>query len=83
MKLFQQLLVAPAALGLLATGANAAELNINGVSDYAASADQVTSVTQFSDVYPTDWAYQALATWLRPTAASPVTPTAPSVATGP
>ncbi|WP_115160815.1 iron uptake porin [Synechococcus sp. UW86] len=60
MKLFQQLLVAPAALGLLATGANAAELNINGVSDYAASADQVTSVRQFSDVYPTDWAYQAL-----------------------
>ena len=66
MKLFQQLLVAPAALGLLATGVNAAELNINGVSDYAATAsgnslDQVTSVTQFSDVYPTDWAYQALA----------------------
>ncbi|MCB4400789.1 iron uptake porin [Synechococcus sp. MU1625] len=61
MKLFQQLLVAPAALGLLASGANAAELNINGVSDYASSADQVTSVTQFSDVYPTDWAYQALA----------------------
>ena len=59
MKLFQRLLVAPAALGLLATGANAAELNINGVSEYAA-ADQVTSVTQFSDVYPTDWAYQAL-----------------------
>ncbi|MDG2328655.1 MAG: porin, partial [Synechococcus sp. cluster2_bin.44] len=53
MKLFQQMLVAPAALGLLASGANAAELNINGVSDYAASADQVTSVTQFSDVYPT------------------------------
>ncbi|MDC3056681.1 iron uptake porin, partial [bacterium] len=61
MKLFQQLLVAPAALGLLASGANAAELNINDVSDYAASADQVTSITQFSDVYPTDWAYQALA----------------------
>ena len=59
MKFFQQLLVAPAALGLMATGANAAELNINGVSEYAA-ADQVTSVTQFSDVYPTDWAYQAL-----------------------
>ena len=73
MKLFQQLLVAPAALGLMAPlavvsspAANAAELNINGVSDYAATAsgnslDQVTSVTQFSDVYPTDWAYQALA----------------------
>ncbi len=83
MKLFQQLLVAPAALGLLATGANAAELNINGVSDYAASADQVTSITQFSDVYPTDWAYQALANLVETTAASPVTPTAPSVATGP
>ena len=66
MKLFQQLLVAPAALGLLASGANAAELNINGVSDYAATAsgnslEQVTSVTQFADVVPTDWAYQALA----------------------
>ncbi|OUW29828.1 MAG: porin [Cyanobacteria bacterium TMED177] len=61
MKLFQQLLVAPAALGLLASGANAADLNINGVSDYAASEEQVTSITQFSDVYPTDWAYQALA----------------------
>ena len=66
MKLFQQLLVAPAALGLLATGANAAELTTNGVSDYAAtssgnSLDQVTSVTPFSDGYPTDWAYQALA----------------------
>ena len=73
MTLVRQLLVAPAALGLLAPlavvnspAANAAELNINGVSDYAATAsgnslDQVTSVTQFSDVYPTDWAYQALA----------------------
>jgi len=59
MKLFQQLLVAPAALGLLAPVAQAADLNIAGVSDYAA-AEQVTSVTQFSDVYPTDWAYQAL-----------------------
>ena len=60
MTFVQQLLVAPAALGLIASGANAAELNINGVSDYAGSADQVTNVTQFSDVYPTDWAYQAL-----------------------
>ncbi len=41
----------------------AADLNINGVSDYASDEDieQVTSITQFSDVYPTDWAYQALA----------------------
>ncbi len=36
MKLFQQLLVAPAALGLLAPlAANAAEVNINNVVDYA------------------------------------------------
>jgi len=63
MKLFQQLLVAPAALGLLAPmAANAAELNINGVSDYSASSEEVKSISQFSDVYPTDWAYQALTT---------------------
>jgi len=61
MKLFQQLLVAPAALGLLAPmAANAAELNINGVSDYSASSEEVKSISSFSDVYPTDWAYQAL-----------------------
>ena len=71
MTFVQQLLVAPADLGLLATGVNAAELNINGVSDYAATAsgnslDQVTSVTQFSDVVPTAWAYQALAHLVEP-----------------
>ena len=62
MKLFQQLLVAPAALGLLAPVAvSAAELNLAGVNQYSGSTeDQVTSVTQFSDVKPTDWAYQAL-----------------------
>jgi len=62
MKLFQQLLVAPAALGLLAPMAvSAAELNMSGVDQYAASSqDQVTSISQFSDVRPTDWAYQAL-----------------------
>ena len=57
MKLFQRLLVAPAALGLLAPMAvNATELNIDGVSDYAASGEQVTSIAQFADVYPSDWA---------------------------
>ena len=67
MKLFKQLLVAPAALGLMApVAANAAEMNVSGVSGYAsvshetAAEEQVTSITQFSDVYPTDWAYQAL-----------------------
>jgi len=60
MKLFQQLLVAPAALGLLApVAAQAADLNLTGVNEYA-SQEQVTSVSQFSDVKPTDWAYQAL-----------------------
>ena len=66
MKLVQQLLLAPAAIGLMAPfavvnspAANAAELTINGVSDVATlsvgnSLDQVTSITQFSDVYPTD-----------------------------
>ena len=49
MKLFQQLLVAPAALSLLAPVAHATDLNIAGVSDYAVE-EQVTSVTQFSDV---------------------------------
>jgi hypothetical protein len=38
---------------------SAAEINIDGVSKYASS-DQVTSINQFSDVQPTDWAYQAL-----------------------
>jgi len=60
MKLFRQLLVAPAALGLMAPmAANAAELNVNGVSDYSATSE-VQSISNFSDVYPTDWAYQAL-----------------------
>ncbi|MEY3750927.1 MAG: hypothetical protein RLZZ186_1346 [Cyanobacteriota bacterium] len=60
MKLFQKLLLAPAALGLMApVAASAADLNIAGVSQYA-SQEQVTSISQFSDVKPTDWAYQAL-----------------------
>ena len=60
MKLFQQLLLAPAALGLLApVAASASDLNLSGVEAYA-SQEQVTSISQFSDVKPTDWAYQAL-----------------------
>jgi len=58
MKLFQKLLVAPAALGLMAPmTVTAAELNINGVSDYSASGSEVQN---FSDVHPTDWAFKAL-----------------------
>jgi len=61
MKLFQQLLVAPAALGLMApVAATAAELNMTGISDYSAASEEVKSISSFSDVYPTDWAYQAL-----------------------
>jgi len=60
MNLFQKFLLAPAALGLMApVAASAADLNIAGVSQYG-SDEQVTSITQFSDVKPTDWAYQAL-----------------------
>ncbi|WP_320666550.1 iron uptake porin [Prochlorococcus sp. MIT 1307] len=60
MKLFQQLLVAPAALGLMApVAATAAELNVNGVSEYS-NPGQVESISNFSDVHPSDWAFQAL-----------------------
>jgi hypothetical protein len=59
MKLFQQLMLAPVALGLFAPAATAAELNLSDVNQYS-SQEQVTSISQFSDVRPTDWAYQAL-----------------------
>jgi hypothetical protein len=55
----KQLMLAPVALGMLAPVAQAADLNMSGVNQYA-SAQQVTSVTQFSDVQSSDWAYQAL-----------------------
>jgi len=61
MKLFQRMLVAPAALGLMAPiAANASELNVKGVSEYSSSSEQVATASQFSDVRPSDWAYQAL-----------------------
>jgi hypothetical protein len=59
MKFFQQLMLAPVALGMVAPAVSAAELNMTDVNQYS-SQEQVTSVTQFSDVRPTDWAYQAL-----------------------
>ena len=56
----KQLMLAPVALGMVApVAANAADLNMAAVNQYATS-EQVTSVTQLSDVQPTDWAYQAL-----------------------
>lgn len=40
-------------------GANASGLNLGAVNQYSTQ-EQVTSVSQFSDVRPTDWAFQAL-----------------------
>ena len=47
---------------MLPLAASAADLQLDAVNGYAGSAgrDQVTSIHQFSDVRPTDWAYQAL-----------------------
>jgi len=62
-KRLQRLLGPSAALGLLVplapVAASAAELNLAGVNHYPAD-EQVTSIGQFADVKPTDWAYQAL-----------------------
>lgn len=59
MNLFKTLLLAPAALGLLSPLAASAAPSI-ALDKYSAADEQVTSVSQFSDVKPTDWAYQAL-----------------------
>jgi hypothetical protein len=57
----RQGLTATAVLGLLTPVAAAAtELNLERVNHYARSQEQVTSIGQFSDLRPTDWAYQAL-----------------------
>jgi hypothetical protein len=56
----KQLMLAPVALGMVApVAANAADLNMAAVNQYT-STEQVVSITQLSDVRPTDWAYQAL-----------------------
>lgn len=57
---FNKLILAPVALGMVApVAANAADLNMAAVNQYTSS-EQVSSITQLSDVNPTDWAYQAL-----------------------
>ena len=60
MKPFQSLLVAAPAAALLAQPipALANELNLDTVQGYSIA--QATTIRDFSDVYPTDWAYQAL-----------------------
>ena len=59
MKLFQSLLVAPAALGLLAPiTAKAVELNLGDISRY--SGNDVENISSFSEIYTSDWSYQAI-----------------------
>lgn len=59
MKPFQQLLVSSAALGLVAPmAALASETDLNRYAPV--TSDQITNISQFGDVQPTDWAYQAL-----------------------
>lgn len=65
MKPFQQLLVAAPAAALLpvvlapaSSLANDVQLNLDTVQGYSIA--QATTIRDFSDVYPTDWAYQAL-----------------------
>ena len=61
MKPLLSLLLGPATLGLMApVAAAAAELKLAGLHQYGSSKDQVSSIRQFSDLRPTDWAYQAL-----------------------
>ena len=59
MKFFQSLLVAPAALGLLApVTAKAVELNLGDISRYAGN--NVENISNFSELYPSDWSYQSI-----------------------
>lgn len=59
MKIKPLVMLAPAALGLLSPLAASAAPAI-GLDKYGSADEQVTSISQFSDVKPTDWAYQAL-----------------------
>jgi hypothetical protein len=59
MKPFQQLLLGSAALAFAAPlAAVAADSDLNRYAPV--SNDQITNISQFGDVQPTDWAYQAL-----------------------
>ncbi len=60
MKNFKTMMLIPVAAAMVAPAANAAEVSVEDINKYSSS-EQVTSITQFSDVQPTDWAYQALA----------------------
>jgi Carbohydrate-selective porin, OprB family/S-layer homology domain len=64
MQSWQQGLIGSAILGatIVATGANATEVRVaaDGMTSSSPAMAQVTSVSQLSDVRPTDWAFQAL-----------------------
>ncbi len=60
MKNFKTMMLIPVAAAMVAPAANAVEVSVEDINKYSSS-EQVTSITQFSDVQPTDWAYQALA----------------------
>jgi hypothetical protein len=57
MKIKSMIAVSAVATSMVAP-AFAAEINVEDMNKY--SSEQVTSISQFSDVRPTDWAYQAL-----------------------
>jgi hypothetical protein len=52
-------LIASTTLLLAGLPVNAVEMDVNAIDQYSTQG-QVTSINQFSDVRPTDWAYQAL-----------------------
>ena len=59
----KHLVLALAGSGLIGTAASGADNQLAGVSPAATSTlsnDQISSTSQFSDLRPTDWAYQAL-----------------------
>lgn len=59
MQMFKAMMLVPTAVAMFAPSANAIDLSIENINKYSSS-EQVTSITQFSDVQPTDWSYQAL-----------------------
>jgi len=59
MNLFQSLLAAPAALGLLVPiTSKAVELNLEEISRY--SGNNIENISNFSEVFPSDWSYQSI-----------------------
>ena len=61
MKLFQQMLVAGAALSLIAPiSSQAADINLEDMSSYSRSKKSKRFTNNFSNLRPTDWAFQSL-----------------------